>query len=371
MGKIKALMDFMLGKPNGPASLDKNGNIPAAQFGNLTAGGAAQLTQDGGNAVITASGKNLLDNWYFADPINQRNGYVVQKGDSYYSKETQQHVGFLPTYVKVTSVTDGDYPHFLVDGVEYYGVPSSYVPGYVGSGYTIDRWRITTDGTGTVQIIPGEGVKITAISGSYFDLRQILENIDADETVTISAIINGNLHTATGKFGMSLNISADGYSGVIYYIENAVILRPNIGNVWMVKAVKLELGSTQTLAHQDADGNWVLNDPPPDPALELLKCRRYFIQERMNVSSVRVGDYATFHVAFHICNPMRANPDVYVGEPIHISNGKVIVDIPASAITVHTSISPSQFVISFAVPEGMSNGDTLYFDALITLSAEL
>ena len=43
-----------------------------------------------------------------------------------------------------------------------------------------------------------------------------------------------------------------------------------------VKAIKLELGSQQTLAHQDAAGNWVLNDPPPDKALELLKCQRYY-----------------------------------------------------------------------------------------------
>ena len=41
-------------------------------------------------------------------------------------------------------------------------------------------------------------------------------------------------------------------------------------------AAKLELGPVQTLAHQDASGNWVLNDPPPNKALELLKCQRYF-----------------------------------------------------------------------------------------------
>ena len=40
-------------------------------------------------------------------------------------------------------------------------------------------------------------------------------------------------------------------------------------------AVKLELGSVQTLAHQDTSGSWVLNDPPPDRALELAKCQRY------------------------------------------------------------------------------------------------
>lgn len=40
-----------------------------------------------------------------------------------------------------------------------------------------------------------------------------------------------------------------------------------------VKAVKLEIGDTQTLAHQE-DGEWVLNEIP-NYAEELLKCQRY------------------------------------------------------------------------------------------------
>ena len=44
----------------------------------------------------------------------------------------------------------------------------------------------------------------------------------------------------------------------------------------MILAAKLELGRNQTLAHQDEDGTWMLNDPPPDKALELAKCQRYY-----------------------------------------------------------------------------------------------
>ena len=32
----------------------------------------------------------------------------------------------------------------------------------------------------------------------------------------------------------------------------------------------------QTLARQNAEGTWELTDPPPDPALELAKCQRYY-----------------------------------------------------------------------------------------------
>ena len=40
-------------------------------------------------------------------------------------------------------------------------------------------------------------------------------------------------------------------------------------------AAKLEPGPFQTLAHQEGS-KWVLNDPPPNYALELLKCQRHF-----------------------------------------------------------------------------------------------
>ena len=41
-----------------------------------------------------------------------------------------------------------------------------------------------------------------------------------------------------------------------------------------IAAAKLEKGTEQTLARKIGD-QWVLNDPPPDPTLELLKCQRY------------------------------------------------------------------------------------------------
>lgn len=61
--------------------------------------------------------------------------------------------------------------------------------------------------------------------------------------------------------------------------KNLVILTPGFlvragGRIKPI-AAKLELGSVQTLAHKEGD-TWVLNDPPPDLALELAKCQRYY-----------------------------------------------------------------------------------------------
>ena len=61
------------------------------------------------------------------------------------------------------------------------------------------------------------------------------------------------------------------------------ILNISSTNIWVdfvtkvdytIAAVKLELGDTQTLAHQDESGNWVLNEIP-DYGEELAKCQRY------------------------------------------------------------------------------------------------
>jgi len=81
-----------------------------------------------------------------------------------------------------------------------------------------------------------------------------------------------------------------------------------------VVAAKLELGPIQTLAHKDADGNWVLNDPPPDKALELAKCQRYYVNLNRSPSmeySVNISPGSQF-MWFHITTPveMRAMPAI-------------------------------------------------------------
>lgn len=78
----------------------------------------------------------------------------------------------------------------------------------------------------------------------------------------------------------------------------SLIVTPG-ATVWF-KAAKLELGSVQTLAHQDAGGNWVLNDPPPDKALELAKCQRYYqIFATQSLRPTKAEDFRP---------PMRVNP---------------------------------------------------------------
>lgn len=204
---------------------------------NLTADTVSEDTLLEGATAHDASGNqitgkfvpynpNLLDNWYFAEPINQRG-------------QTE----------------------------------------YTGRGYTIDRWFKNV--ANTVRIIEN-GVQLVEI-GSL--LRQkIATDLEAflvGKAVTLTVLMSsGELFTANtifpNKAGASLG--AQGNIGMNLYwdgeYENVIFTAQEASAT--IEAAKLELGYQQTLARKDADGNWVLNDPPPNPVTELAKCQRYF-----------------------------------------------------------------------------------------------
>jgi len=213
---------------------------------------------------------NLLDNWYFSDPINQR-------GQMKYS-----------------------------------------------TGYTVDRWRIFGEGSVKVQ---KNGILIQKTSGAdnvVFETHIEDFRVPASETVTISAVVDGTLITASGN--ISLSIGASGFTSNsldrievcdIGSIPGVHIIRFVIVSEesHLIKAAKLELGSVQTLAHKDTDGEWVLNDPPPDKALELTKCQRYlqvlmyggYDESHYGYAGI-VGGIPVVSVPFELKQPMRANP---------------------------------------------------------------
>ena len=180
--------------------------------------------------VGRVSNPTLLDNGYFSDPINQR-GQME----------------------------------------------------YIGAGYTIDRW-ISSSGNNEVQI-GADGVNLAIqIDGAYFAQRIRPGVLNAGDVCTFSVLTTEGLFFGTetliadGNYHGSILIGDNFYSQYIF--ENgsyqfAVI--KNFSNTpasITLIAAKLELGPVQTLAHKEGD-TWVLNDPPPDHALELAKCQMY------------------------------------------------------------------------------------------------
>ena len=172
---------------------------------------------------------NLLDNWYFVNPVNQR------------------------------------------------GQTS-----YTGAGYGIDRWITDIDAGGGITITDN-GIVI-ASAGTYWGTR--LDNIArlSGKTVTGSVLMsNGTLYSGTiesVKWQMDAAQIIFSNTDTTFYInktgDDKAQVEISTGRAGVeILAAKLELGSQQTLAHQDADGNWVLNEIP-DYGEQLARCQRYF-----------------------------------------------------------------------------------------------
>ena len=168
--------------------------------------------------------QNLLDNWYFANPVNQK-GQME----------------------------------------------------YTGSGYTIDRWR----SYGAKVSINDGYISLSTEGNPTFCQKSELDLYN--KTLTFSVLLaNGSLCTGTGILASGTawkNTTLYEDSSIKLWLQNsdplfntAIDIKGNTP-VDMV-AAKLEFGSSQTLAHKEGS-KWVLNEIP-DYATELAKCQRYF-----------------------------------------------------------------------------------------------
>lgn len=250
--------------------------------------------------------RNLLDNWYFGRPVNQRDGYVVLPGTTYYDN-TWTAVGTTTGYIKIDSIIPTGGAWITIGGTQYLvSAPSdSVVRGYVGAGYTVDRWKLF----GSAHVVTIEAGSITLrkpANTADFVYAQYFEGATLEflrgKTATISVMdSNGNVYSKTLLIPASGMFDSDNlYIGDNWWID--LIVMPS-GDFYIrfvsitkaettlgIQAAKLELGSQQTVAHQDADGNWVLNEIP-DYGEQLRRCQRYYYQ----VSYVQ---YQTINMAY-------------------------------------------------------------------------
>lgn len=171
-------------------------------------------------------GVNLLRNWYFVNPINQRG--------------------------VASDAIWGSYQYGL-DGWKCFNTPSV---AWSSNGYVVMK-------SGQQNCLIDQFLEGTLLSG---------------KVCTLSALTDRKLHTvtgtvpfnkSTGEFSNMSVTTGDGKTTVRLW-KNATSTYPDEH----VIAVKLELGSQQTLAHQDESGNWVLNEIP-DYGEQLARCQRY------------------------------------------------------------------------------------------------
>lgn len=199
--------------------------------------------------------------------------------------------GALDTSVNNVSNQLGTFvrPNLLDNG--YFGRPVNQrgQTEYTGNGYTVDRWRIINGAAATLQ---GGALNISYTVAGW-NLTTFLDNVlIPGATYTLSC-----LYKATG---LPIRLVCSWGAGKYFFNEQAPIsddwalaeitgtiptdasidvnqivvqsLNSGAGN-FSLKAIKLELGHTQTLAHREGD-KWVLNEIP-DYGEQLRRCQRY------------------------------------------------------------------------------------------------
>lgn len=179
---------------------------------------------------------NLLGNWYFGNPVNQRG-------------QTE----------------------------------------YTTTGYTVDRWKFNNN-NGDI-VIDDTGIMFTA-KHQYAEFEQQYEfpkNISGKQiTMSILAdsfsgegdfylVIQNQTEYRTFHLSVGLNSFTikffDKSSVLRFFIQSQNVNETNPPKMHFL-AAKLELGDTQTLAHKE-NGVWVLNEIP-DFGEQLARCQRYY-----------------------------------------------------------------------------------------------
>ena len=181
--------------------------------------------------------------------------------------------------------------------------------------YTIDRWKISpinsvpTVGTLTIQ---NDGIHLENGSGESLYFNQIIPDALSSalngKTVTLSFLVSdvsgtwaiseysksGKLFSSPGLIDCTFlwDDTVDVKRVQLWSVSNAV------GSV-TVSAAKLELGAKSTLASL-VNGEWVLNDPPPNFQQELAKCQYYqrFIKANGAYSPFWIGSSSSNAVFF-------------------------------------------------------------------------
>lgn len=264
---------------------------------------------------------NLLDNWYFGRPVNQRKGYYIPAGVEY-NDLSWNHAGTTDKAYPVVGYSGQD-PLITIDGTNYIVGVASQVPGYCdGYSYSIDRWK--SEGN-IVVTFESDGISLENVGveagqfkqelppdfspeGTLLCISAIVKSASGDARLLLSQSNSPWEHTIdfiplqTGFFSGSGNLVSGNHKFTIYLGAGAKI---------KLAAAKLELGSTQTLAHKEGD-KWVLNEIP-DFGEQLRRCQRYFQRHHIDTDTFLPAvmyqgelDRAHFNIPLH--GKMRTKP---------------------------------------------------------------
>lgn len=222
---------------------------------------------------------NLLDNWYFGKPVNQM-------GQTEWLSSASVNVPCVDRWNWWGQYAAGSTLKLLGDGLQLIGKPEA-TGLYQGISQKIEKDRLPVGATVTLSALvkaEADANILLSIGASYQGVQ-----VPANTWTLIAAVFNVSSVEQT---------------------HNISIQRNTAGATFTVKAFKLEIGSQQTLAHQDTDGNWVLNEIPRFSD-QLAACQRYLIPIN-NWTRVRTSYYSGTALFFTVPIPstMRTTPAI-------------------------------------------------------------
>lgn len=270
--------------------------------------------------------RNLLDNWYFANPVNQRGAteYIINRFNQYH----------------------------------------------------IDKWTAAGNFKITLE---NDGLKITNTSDSvYANIMQRLEFArfgKKERTVTLSLFTGDDLYSVTGTVSFQdQNGScsfATPFGAIRMYTYNSLTeftIDVAPGKETKIQAVKLELGSNQTLAHKE-NNVWVLNEIP-DYATELAKCQRYFYktQGAFEYRGIAINQWYMNNGTIELPVSMRIKPTCKVFDR-HGNAGKISIRNNDESVNGILTPLSNRTLLAYAPDAGFTIGTE--YDFAIEADANL
>lgn len=247
-------------------------------------------------ADVGAVNPNLLDNWYFGNPVNQR-GKTQYTGSTYASK-----IGLDRWWCRLGSTNTGAVK------VESDGLVMDITdPQFFAVLQNIEHSEKLCGRTCTASILVTENTINDSKGGARLTVSyQNIGTANVGTTVGYANYDGIGLYSTTFTFPETL-AENQCFKFVISAVNSSNGSTATSGHV-KVLAAKLELGSAQTLAHEE-NGVWVLNEIP-NYTSELLKCQRYYyaLPKEASLEGFYYGNgmcnaYSTFPVPMRVTEP--------------------------------------------------------------------
>lgn len=328
------------------------------------------------NTVPTLVRPNLLDNWYFGRPVDQRGGMLQLAGTMLYSDAACTQAMFPST--KTTSIIKvSDIAAHPSDDSTVYVKLADCVRGYIGSFlYAIDRWLLGGEPSNAMEITDG-GIHVSYTQPGWNVIQKLKNVLCKGNTYTFSAVYKSTLpfrivvtwgdrkyffnesSPATSEWALVTITGTVPNNAEIAYEQIAFQPLGSVAGTLDILAAKLELGPTQTLAHKE-NGQWVLNEVP-EYGEQLRRSQEYALLSQGIMESV----------------PM-CQGFIFVPTPVTMRSKPVIVGAPSVwAFENNTQVPNATVSVHSVMPNGVLLTTTatvpayLFFPAGAGLSADL